>query len=183
MRADRFQSIAYLTLGLTACGGGSEPSLEEPVVAFKREQICLASASDTIPLTIEIAATRAQQTHGLMEREQLPADAGMLFVYKEPQSADHGFWMFRTRIPLDIAFIGSEGEIRSIQPMSPCGSPDPAWCPSYPAGVEFSAALEVNQGFFRDQGIEVGDRVLRADSVECSRAYHGMQGTDPRAYF
>lgn len=168
MLPHRLRSIACLTLGLAACGDGSEAGLEEPVVTFERDQICLISDADTIPLTVEIAATRAQQAYGLMERDQLPADAGMLFTYEEPQPADRGFWMFRTRIPLDIAFIGPEGEIRSIQPMSPCASPDPAWCPTYPAGVEYSAALEVNQGLFRAHGIEVGDRVLAAE--ECGRS-------------
>lgn len=155
---------------LTACRGGApEQNLDEPVVVYERERICLASATDTVPLMVEIAATRAQQVHGLMEREHLAADAGMLFTYDEPQPADHGFWMFRTRIPLAIAFIGPDGAIRSIQPMAPCESPKSDWCPTYPAGVEFSSALEVNQGFFREHGIQVGDRMIRGAPSGCGR--------------
>lgn len=170
MLARRPGFTASLAIALAACGDGSEPRPEEPVVTFDAERICLAAGTDTISLRVEMAETPAQQAHGLMERERLPADAGMLFTYDEPQPPDQGFWMFRTRIPLDIAFVGPEGEIRSIQAMSPCASPDPAWCPSYPAGVEFSAALEVNRGFFDAHGIEVGDRVIGAGADGCGRS-------------
>jgi uncharacterized membrane protein (UPF0127 family) len=169
----RPQDLLLLTAvaaSVQACGNTTEQPLDEPVVVFDREQTCLASATDTVAISVEIAATRAQQAHGLMERDRMPSYAGMLFTYDTIQPPDHGFWMFRTRVPLDIAFIGPEGEIRSIQTMIPCESPNPDWCPTYPAGVEFSAALEMNQGFFRDNGIQVGDRVLRSSTGECGRA-------------
>lgn len=154
---------ALAALVWSALGGAAE----QPAVAFERHQVCLASTTNTVVMTAEIATTPAQRAHGLMEREHLPSDAGMLFIYERPQPADHGFWMFRTQIPLDVAFIGPEGEIRSIQAMEPCQSPTPRGCKGYPAGVEFSAALEVNQGFFREHGIGVGDRVLRSGSGGC----------------
>lgn len=122
---------------LAGCGEGepeTDPLAGEPVVSFDTARVCIITATDTLPLTVEVAATDAQRAYGLMERGQLPADTGMLFTYPEPQSPESGFWMFRTRIPLDIAFLGPGGEIRSMQP---CTSPDPRWCDAYPRGWSF----------------------------------------------
>lgn len=151
------------------CREGEEPAelVEAPVLAFDTTQVCIATALDTIPVTVEVAADDAQRSHGLMERQQLRQDAGMLFTYAEPQAPESGYWMFRTRIPLDIAFLGPSGEIRAIRSMDPCTSPYPRWCDSYPAGVEFHSALEVNRGFFASRGIERGDRVIRRDQPGC----------------
>jgi uncharacterized protein len=68
--------------------------------------------------------------------------------------------MFRTRIPLDIAFIDAEGVIRNIVAMEPCEQPNPQLCRRYPAQVPFLMALEMNRGFFQRHGIGVGDRAV-----------------------
>ncbi|TFH86075.1 DUF192 domain-containing protein [Billgrantia azerbaijanica] len=94
-----------------------------------------------------------------MERDALDEAAGMLFLYPDRQPPWSGFWMFRTRIPLDIAFLDASGRIAAIHAMQPCGSPDPGDCPATRAGVPFRAALEVNAGYFAARGIEVGDCV------------------------
>lgn len=109
-------------------------------------------------LALEVAATSRQRRLGLMGRDSLAPDGGMLFVYDEKQSADHAFWMYETRIPLDIAFLDHAGEIRSINRMAPCTTEKEA-CPRYPAGAPFWMALEVNAGYFNDNGIDVGDRL------------------------
>lgn len=119
--------------------------------------ITLHSARGPHKLNAEMATTPAQRRTGLMAREYLPADQGMLFTYSRPQPPSSGFWMYRTRIPLDIAFIDGEGKILALHTMSPCRSENPADCPAYPAGVAFQAALEVNAGYFKDKGIELGD--------------------------
>ena len=62
-------------------------------------------------------------------------------------------------------FLGRGGEILAIRTMEPCPSEYPRNCPSYPAGVEFQGALEVNRGFFRRHGIGTGDRVLLPDGL------------------
>jgi uncharacterized membrane protein (UPF0127 family) len=155
-----------LAAALAACGPGEpaeEPDAageEAPLLAFDTVALRIATEADTLPLRAELAATDEQRALGLMERSSLPADAGMLFWYPELQPGSAGFWMFRTRIPLDIAFLGAGGEILAIQAMEPCPSQDPRFCPSYPAGVDFHGALEVNRGFFQRHGIGTGDRVL-----------------------
>lgn len=107
-------------------------------------------------LQVELARTAAERRKGLMERDSLDPDAGMLFVYQTLQSSQSGFWMYRTRIPLDIAFIDGQGRIAALHTMQPCTSPSPADCPATLAGVEYRAALEVNAGYFEAHGIGAG---------------------------
>jgi uncharacterized protein len=128
--------------------------------SFDTARIAIKTDTRKIPLHVELAITHAQRSLGLMNRVQLPANAGMLFQYAEPQSPLSGFWMFRTRIPLDIAFLGRRGVILVIKSMTPCVSSNPLACPAYAAGVEYTAALEVNQGFFAAHDISRGDRVM-----------------------
>ncbi|GHD53651.1 MULTISPECIES: DUF192 domain-containing protein [Halomonadaceae] len=125
---------------------------------------------DTLPLAIhseggphrlevEVAETVAQRQRGLMGREHLPTSRGMLFRFESEQPAGNAFWMYRTLIPLDIAYIDDQGRIVAINTMQPCESSTPRECPSYPAGVAYHAALEVNAGYFAERGIQVGDCV------------------------
>lgn len=107
-------------------------------------------------LEVELARTSAERQKGLMDRDHLAPDAGMLFLYDEAQPPEGGFWMYRTRIPLDIAFLDAEGRIAAKATMQPCPSPTPRDCPTTLAGVTYHAALEVNAGYFEAHGIEVG---------------------------
>jgi uncharacterized protein len=154
-----------LTAVALACGSdeGDEAAGEheyDDVLPFDTARVGIATASDTAWLTVQLARSGAQQTLGLMERRHLPDTAGMLFVYAATQPDSSGFWMFRTRIPLDIAFADSAGVIRAVRPMAPCESPVPEGCPTYAAGVPYRLALEVNGGYFARRGIAVGDRLL-----------------------
>jgi hypothetical protein len=110
-------------------------------------------------LSVEVAKTQAGRARGLMERTTLGADSGMLFVYDQRQSARSAFWMYRTLIPLDIAFIDGDGRIVSLQTMPPCEAGKPAQCPTYAPGRAYHAALEVNAGYFAERGISEGDCV------------------------
>lgn len=131
-----------------------------PAWALDRDEIVIDGDNGQHHLSVEIARAPQERAFGLMERDYLPDDAGMLFVYEREQSSGAGFWMYRTRISLDIAFLGKDGEIRAIHSMPPCESERAVDCPSYRAGVPFHAALEVNRGYFGAQGIEVGDRLI-----------------------
>jgi uncharacterized membrane protein (UPF0127 family) len=66
------------------------------------------------------------------------------------------FWMKDTLIPLSVAFWDQDGRIRAILDMEPCPA-EP--CPLYDPGVSWIGAVEVNQGFFEERGVEIGDRV------------------------
>lgn len=160
--------VAVVVLaGQSACDPRDRTSWEtDAPVAFDTADLVIETADDTIRMTAEIAATQEQRAYGLMERPTLPPEQGMLFTYTSPQSADSGFWMFRTLIPLEIAFLDETGEIRVIREMEPCESPNPRLCPIYAAGVPYVAALEVSRGFFGRHGIGVGDRVRLAEPVD-----------------
>ena len=110
----------------------------------------------------ELATTPDQQTLGLMERQHLADTAGMLFPYTHDQPADAGFWMFRTRIPLDIAFMDSTGTIRAVQHMVPCPTSLAQGCPTYEPGTAYRAALEVNAGYLARNRVALGARMILA---------------------
>ena len=106
-------------------------------------------------LTIELATTPETRSCGLSRRENLPANRGMLFVYAEPEILT--FWMKDTRIPLSIAFIAADGRIVSIQKMNPLPITT-----VYASPIPALSALEVNQGWFEENGVHTGD-VLKLD--------------------
>ncbi|UYG00600.1 DUF192 domain-containing protein [Halomonas sp. GD1P12] len=129
-----------------------------------------APEAGTLPLTIhteqgphrldvEVAETISQRQKGLMGREHLPEERGMLFRFEREQPAGNAFWMFNTLIALDIAFIDDQGRIVAINTMPPCESETARECPTYLAGAPFTSALEVNAGYFEARGIQVGDCV------------------------
>ncbi|HYD99835.1 MAG TPA: DUF192 domain-containing protein [Alphaproteobacteria bacterium] len=102
---------------------------------------------------VELALTPQEQARGLMFRESMPADRGMLFVWPQPRVLT--MWMQNTLIPLDMLFIGADGRIVRIAertvPMSQAtiSSEKPA-----------VAVLELNGGTAARLGIKPGDRVL-----------------------
>jgi uncharacterized protein len=110
-----------------------------------------------VPVEIEIAITPREQMQGLMYRESMPENHGMLFVYNEPQYM--GFWMKNTHIPLSIAFIRPDGTISNIEDMEPhAGLFDPT--ERYTSKYKCLYALEMNQGWFDQHGIREGDTIL-----------------------
>lgn len=126
---------------------------------LERQPLTIRSEGGEHRFQVEMARTAAERRQGLMEREHLAEDAGMLFLYSDTQSPLNGFWMYRTLIPLDIAFLDAEGRIRAIRHMEPCGSDNPRDCPVTMPGVAYRAALEVNAGTFEALGVEEGDCV------------------------
>ena len=154
--------MALATVGCDSADAPADAAGELPV-SFDTARVRLVSGADTVPLRVELAVTGEQRAFGLMVRPSLPADAGMLFLFDSTQPPEAGFWMFRTRIPLEIAYLDSAGTIRAIRSMAPCDRTFAQACPTYPAGMPYRAALEVNQGYFSRQGLSVGDRVLLDD--------------------
>lgn len=106
---------------------------------------------DGVEIAVEVADEPAERRRGLMHRDSLPEDHGMLFVYPGEQILS--FWMRDTRIPLDIAFLDRQGYIVGIQQMEP--QSDRMHESRRPAMY----ALEMRKGWFEDHGITEGDRV------------------------
>lgn len=166
---------AALAVGVAACGGqgapqargaGSPPGDRVASTAPVDTAAQQAAGADTVgpqgqrithldvgghDVTAEIAESAEDRARGLMYRDSLPADHGMLFVYPEAQTL--GFWMRNTKIPLDIAFIDPQGRIVDIQHMQP--ESDSTHTSVRPAMY----ALEMASGWFDANGVKVGDRV------------------------
>jgi uncharacterized membrane protein (UPF0127 family) len=104
------------------------------------------------PLRVEVADTLAKQERGLMFRQSMPENEGMLFVYKEPQ--EMSFWMRNTFIPLDIAFVGADGIILNIHQAKPLDESI-----LYRSAGAAKYVIETNQGWFSRHGIRPGDKV------------------------
>ena len=103
----------------------------------------------TLPLRLEIPKSALDFKQGLMFRESLDTDSGMLFVFDN--IAQQSFHMTETKIPLDIAFIREDGVIESIKQLEPNNS-----VPVYSEGA-IELAIEVNRGWFAENNVEVGD--------------------------
>jgi uncharacterized protein len=110
------------------------------------------SSREEVRVRVEIADNAFEHARGLMYRSALAEDRGMLFIFEGEQKPS--FTMKNTLIPLSIAFIDSEGRIVDIQDMKPLDDDPPSYVSAKPAQY----ALEVNQGFFEERGVEVGDR-------------------------
>jgi uncharacterized membrane protein (UPF0127 family) len=117
-------------------------------------RLIIATSNGEVELNVEIADTTEERQQGLMNRRELAENAGMVFVHNTPTESN--FWMKNTLIPLSLAVWGKGGEIAAILDMEPCEA-DP--CTVYTPGVPWVGAVEVNQGFFAENGVKVGDQV------------------------
>ncbi len=104
-------------------------------------------------IDVLIALTGPQMEQGLKYRHSLGEDRGMLFIYSQPVRTP--FWMKDTHIPLSIAFINREGIIISIKEMAP-DNDQRMYSPPGP----FLYALEMNQGWFTENNVKVGDKII-----------------------
>jgi uncharacterized membrane protein (UPF0127 family) len=162
--AARLAIGAVFALVVVSCNDkGSNTEDTTHVMNFDTSSVRLATKRDTLHLSVELARNEAQRTMGLMERHHLNEYAGMLFTYDSTQPPNAGYWMYRTRIPLDIAFMDSSGVVRAILSMVPCTATLIEGCPSYPPNVPYRYALEMNSGFFAQHQVGVGDVVLVHD--------------------
>ena len=124
-----------------------------------------------IPLKLEIPVTLTEFKLGLMFRETLDEDCGMLFVFEE--SSEKSFHMNHTQIPLDIAFINASGIIESIKELQPL-NPVPVY-----SNAEVLYALEVNRGWFTENNVNIGDQILNtlSEDVEVLDANGNLYAT------
>ncbi|MCC5882561.1 MAG: DUF192 domain-containing protein [Halomonas sp.] len=154
--ASRWKQSAFLAMLGAMLLLWQWPAGAEESATLERVPLEIHTASERHQLEVELARSSAERQKGLMDRDHLPENAGMLFLYEEAQSPRGGFWMYRTRLPLDIAFLDADGRIAAKATMQPCPSRNAFECPVTLAGVTYYAALEVNAGYFESRGIEMG---------------------------
>lgn len=106
--------------------------------------------------SVEIADTQEKQALGLMFRDSMPADEGMLFIF--PNEAPRSFWMRNTRIALDIMYFDKALKMVSISANTPpCRV---SRCPSYPSTGPAMYVLELNAGKAAELGVGPGDQLV-----------------------
>lgn len=115
---------------------------QEPYVRLKGEKF-----------TVEIADTSEKQQLGLMFRDGMPRDHGMLFIF--PTEGMRSFWMKNTRIPLDILYFDKDLRLVSVvNGARPCRK---AQCPGYPSSGPAMYVLEINAGLAAELELQAGD--------------------------
>lgn len=147
MRA-RLAWVCFLLVPFHAMGSGEAP------LKLEKTRIRVGG----VPLVVEIARTREQQVHGLMGRERLSDERGMLFIYEEPQSI--GFWMKNVKIPLDLGFFDAAATLLEVQTMAldPKGIADDERR-RYRSAKPAKYFLEVNAGWFARHKVKPGAKL------------------------
>lgn len=125
-------------------------------ITWETDSLVIATAAgERHDFTVELALTPEQQARGLMFRESLAEDAGMLFVY--PSDRNIAMWMRNTLISLDMLFLDRRGRILRIAERT-----TPLSEATISSGRPARAVLEVPAGTARRLGLSRGDRVLHA---------------------
>ena len=149
--------LAGGALTLAACqpttSSNSSGTIEASPAGLEQVPLTITTAAGKVHrFVVEVARTEAQQAQGLMNRQTLAADRGMIFPYATPTMA--AFWMKNTLIPLDMIFIRADGTIARIEANTVPLSLDPV-----PAGEPVGAVLELAGGRSAELGIAAGDKV------------------------
>ncbi len=120
-----------------------------------REPLTILTDAGPRVFEVEVADTGAERARGLMYRETLAADAGMLFDFERPRRVS--MWMKNTLIPLDMLFIDDAGKVVEI-----AANTVPHDLTAIGPDAPVRAVLELNGGASAVHGIEAGDRVCHA---------------------
>lgn len=112
--------------------------------------------------SVEIANDDASRARGLMFRDTMAREAGMLFLFERQEM--QAFWMRNTRIPLDIMYFDKDRRLVSTAAgVPPCRTPQ---CPSYPSTGPAQFVLELNAGLAREMGVVRGDAIVFSPDIE-----------------
>lgn len=146
-----FAAVFIFMLLLAGCGNGSL-------------YLTIVSEQGSRDIQVEVAKTDEERRVGLMGREELPDHTGVLFVYGE--ASKPVMWMKNMLIPIDIVFIGGDGEINHIErSVPPCESEGDGQCDRYSSASPSSWVLELPAGYTMRNGIKRGDKVLLPSGV------------------
>lgn len=121
-----------------------QPNLKKTEVLLNNEKF-----------SIEIASSPIQWARGLMYRDNLPKNNGMLFIF--PMESKQSFWMKNVKFPLDIIFLSKDKKIVDIKEnFEPCLQDS---CPSYTPSEKAKFVLEINGGRVKDLDLKIGDEI------------------------
>ena len=126
--------------------------LERSPAGLEQVPLTISSGAKVHRFTVEVARTPEEQQRGLMYRESLAPDRGMIFPYDPPRPV--AFWMSNTLIPLDMIFVRADGTIANIAVNTTPLSLEPV-----PSAGAVVAVLEIAGGRSSELNIKAGDRV------------------------
>ena len=139
------QALYSLALVCILCACAPEKTSPETVAGSAYFPISINDA----PLKLQLALTRSEHAKGLMYRDALAEDHGMLFLFKRPER--RSFWMRNTQIPLDLAYFDSAGTLLEVHPLYPYDENS-----VYSYSHDVLIAIETNQGWFSQKNIRPG---------------------------
>ena len=160
----RLPTLLLLTAFSVACGP-EEPATPQPVETLFTLRV---GAQE---LSAWVAVEEAEQQRGLMYRESLPPNTGMLFVFRTAER--RAFWMRNTSLPLDIGYFAADGTLRSVHALYPFNEQS---VPSASADIQF--ALEMTRGWYAAHGLGPGQKL----DLATVRAALQARGFDPERY-
>ncbi len=146
----RSGAIAAL-LAFVACGAAPKPTPAPSATPAAGAGPRVVMPSSAV-YALEIARTPEEQTQGLMYRESLPANTGMIFLFTD--GGAHHFWMKNTMIPLDIIWMDGDGKVLFVSANTPPCKSDP--CPTYGPEAPASTVLEIAGGLAGKEGVKAG---------------------------
>lgn len=145
-----YSRLAWLVIAASMLAWASLAA--SPSVAQELQPLQIVSGDERHEFIVELAATPAERSRGLMYRRSMPADHGMLFDFERDDMVS--MWMRNTYIPLDMLFIRADGTIARIAEHT-----EPLSERTISSGEPVRSVLELNAGTSSRLGIEPGDRV------------------------
>lgn len=130
----------------------SEPARAQNAPASGLEPLTIVTSSGRHAFQVEVMRTPDQRARGLMHRQFMPADRGMLFDFKQVEPV--AMWMQNTYISLDMLFIRADGTVARIAERA-----EPLSTRTIPSGEPVLSVLEINAGIAEKLGIKPGDKV------------------------
>lgn len=151
---------------------GCQPEQTVPLEPATAQTYFPIAIGDDV-LQLQLALSSAEQQQGLMHRNRLPEDHGMLFLFQAPEQ--RGFWMKNTNIPLDIGYFDASGMLLEIHQMYPHDE-----TPVYSSSQDVLIAVETNQGWYASHGITPGAQLdMRALQEGLERRHHKSSALQP----
>ncbi|MFB6190661.1 MAG: DUF192 domain-containing protein [Candidatus Nanohaloarchaea archaeon] len=151
MRQENVVAAAWILVVAAAVAAAAAPgSSGQPVEGV------FTTGSGNVTLTLEVADSPEEWERGLMERQRLAENHGMLFVF--PGERRRVFWMKNTYIPLDIIFIDAHGQVINVEQATPEPGVPEDELTLYRSDAPAKYVVEVNQGFAEKNGIGPGSQ-------------------------
>ena len=149
--------LKFLFAALVAVPAACQPTanpvaLERSVAGLDQVPLTIVSSGKTHRFTVEVARSIEQQQMGMMNRNSLAPDRGMIFPYDPPQPV--AFWMKDTLISLDLIYVAPGGKILRIE-----ANAVPLSLDQLPSGGPIEAVLELAGGRSAELGLKPGDQV------------------------